>query len=126
MQLDHIILNVNDRAASETFYTDVLGLEREGERDPFSILRVTPEFQILLAPWGTKGGEHLAFAMSGAEFDAVFARVKARAIPYGDRYDSVGNMQGPGEESGARGPGKSLYFFDPNQHLIEIRHYETV
>ncbi len=33
-------------------------------------------------------------------------------------------MKGPGDATGARGPGASLYFFDPNKHLIEIRHYE--
>jgi hypothetical protein len=36
---------------------------------------------------------------------------------------AVGNMQGPGEEDGARGAGQAVYFFDPNQHLIEIRYY---
>jgi len=33
-------------------------------------------------------------------------------------------MRGPGEEPGARGIGKALYFFDPSRHLIEIRCYE--
>ena len=62
--------------------------------------------------------------MSRAEFDATFARIKAAGIPYGDSFHDVGNMQGPGREAGARGDGPTLYFFDPNQHLIEIRHYE--
>jgi hypothetical protein len=34
-------------------------------------------------------------------------------------------MRGPSEEEGARGPGKALYLFDPNKHLIEIRYYES-
>jgi catechol 2,3-dioxygenase-like lactoylglutathione lyase family enzyme len=124
IQLDHIILQVNDLAESIGFYTGVLGLKHEGERDPFSIIRVTSDFTIQLAPWGTRGGEHLAFAMSRKEFDEVFRRVVDGGIPYGDRYDSVGNMRGPGDEAAARGMGQALYFFDPNQHLIEIRHYE--
>ena len=133
-QLDHIILPVNDRAKAIDFYTRILGLKHEGEREPFSVIRVTPEFQIQLAPWGTKGGEHLAFAMSRAEFDAVFGRIVENGIEYGDKFDTVGNMQGPGDETaesirsaggGARGPGKALYFFDPSRHLIEIRHYEV-
>ena len=124
MQLDHLILRVNDRDASVGFYTGVLGFEHEGDRDPFSILRVEPGFTLQLAPWGTGGGEHLAFAMSRPEFEAVFARLRASGLEYGDSFHTVGNQRGPGHEIGARGPGTSLYCFDPNQHLIEIRYYD--
>lgn len=124
-QLDHMILLVNDRARSVEFYTGILGLKYEGEVDPFSVIRVTPDFTLQIAPWGTQGGEHLAFAMSRTEFDDVFQRVIDACLEYGDAFDSVGNMRGPGDALGARGPGKALYFFDPSRHLIEIRHYET-
>lgn len=124
IQLDHLILAVNDRKKSIEFYVGILGLKYKGDREPFSVIRVTPEFQIQLAPWGTKGGEHLAFAMSRKEFDEVFKRVIDAKSEYGDAFDSVGNMRGPGDESGAHGPEKALYFFDPSRHLIEIRHYE--
>jgi len=122
--LDHVILRVNAREESVRFYTEILGLSYEGEREPFSVVRVTPELTLQLAPWGTEGGEHLAFAMTRAEFEAAFERIRAAGIEFGDSFHSVGNMKGPGEESGARGPGRSLYFFDPSRHLIEIRHYE--
>jgi catechol 2,3-dioxygenase-like lactoylglutathione lyase family enzyme len=124
IELDHIILAVNDRAASIDFYTGILGLIHDGDREPFSMLRVTPGFVIQIAPWGTTGGEHLAFAMSKAEFEAVFKRIKAAGIAFGDQFASVGNMKGPGDEAAARGMGKAVYFFDPNKHLVEIRHYE--
>jgi catechol 2,3-dioxygenase-like lactoylglutathione lyase family enzyme len=124
-QLDHIILRVNDRAASIEFYTSILGLRYEGEREPFSVIRVTPDLTLQLAPWGTQGGDHLAFAMSRAEFDDVFRRVVDEKLPYGDSFHAVGNMRGPGDETGSRGPGKAVYFFDPSKNLIEIRHYET-
>ncbi len=124
MVLDHLILQVNDLSESVRFYTELLGLTDEGRREPFALVRVTPDFTIQLAPWGTKGGEHLAFAMPRAEFDEVFRRVREGEVPFGDSFESVGNMKGPGDATGARGPGASLYFFDPNQHLIEIRHYE--
>jgi len=134
IQLDHIILAVNDRKNSVEFYASILGLKYEGDREPFSILRVTPDFTLQVAQWGTKGGEHLAFAMSRKEFDEVFRRVVEAKIEYGDAFDADGNMRGPGDETaasinsaggGARGPGKNLYFFDPSRHLIEIRHYEV-
>ena len=133
IQLDHMILAVNDRKKSIEFYVGILGLKYEGDREPFSTLRVTPEFTLQIAGWGTKGGEHLAFAMSRKEFDEVFRRVIDAKIEYGDQFDKVGNMRGPGDETaasissaggGARGAGRNLYFFDPSRHLIEIRHYE--
>jgi catechol 2,3-dioxygenase-like lactoylglutathione lyase family enzyme len=121
IQLDHLILVVNDPAASVAFYTRVLGLVHEGQRGPFEVLRVTPDFVLQLAPWGTKGGEHLAFALDAASFEAVFARLRAEGIRYGDSFHDVGNQKGPGVEAGARGDEPSLYFNDPNQHLLEIR-----
>jgi len=124
MLLDHLILHVNDVEESSRFYTEILGLTNDGKRDPFTVVRVTSDFTIQLAPWGTKGGEHLAFAMPRIEFEEVFRRVRERGIEFGDSFHSVGNMEGPGVEDGARGPGASLYLFDPNKHLIEIRHYE--
>jgi catechol 2,3-dioxygenase-like lactoylglutathione lyase family enzyme len=124
IELDHIILAVSNCAKSAAFYTRIVGLAHDEDRPPFCMLRVTPGFVIQLAPWGTAGGEHLAFSMSKQEFDAVFDRVKQAGIPYGDRFDSVGNMQGPGDEAASRGMGKAIYFFDPDKHLIEIRYYE--
>ena len=133
IQLDHLILAVNDRKKSIEFYTGILGFKYEGDREPFSTLRVTQDFILQIAQWGTKGGEHLAFAMSRKDFDEVFRRVIDAKIEYGDDFHSVGNMRGPGDETaeslksaggGARGPGKNLYFFDPSRHLLEIRHYE--
>ncbi len=124
-QLDHMILPVNDRDESVAFYTGLLGFTHDGDEGPFTVLRVTPDLTLQLAPWGTEGGVHLAFAMSAAEFDEAFGRVRAAGIDFGDSFHSVGNMQGPGVEAGAHGPGPSVYFFDPSKHLIEIRHYDT-
>jgi catechol 2,3-dioxygenase-like lactoylglutathione lyase family enzyme len=125
IDLDHMIVVVNDATASVAFYERILGFRSEGQRGPFSVVRVTDRLTLQLAPWGTQGGTHLAFAMTRAEFDAAFARVRDAAIPYGDSFHTVGNGQGPGDEDGARGPGKAVYFFDPSKHLIEIRHYEV-
>jgi catechol 2,3-dioxygenase-like lactoylglutathione lyase family enzyme len=124
IELDHLIVAVNDRDQAIDFYTRILGLGYEGEHGPFAAVRVTPDLLLLLAPWGTSGSQHLAFAMTRAEFDEVFGRVRAAGIEYGDSFHSVGNMRGPGEEAGAKGLGRSVYFFDPSRHLIEIRTYE--
>jgi catechol 2,3-dioxygenase-like lactoylglutathione lyase family enzyme len=122
--IDHLILNVNDIAASVDFYVNVLGFKHEGEDGPFTVLRVNETFTLQLAPWGTKGNEHYAFALSRDEFDRVFTSIKEKGIPYGDSFHSVGNNAGPGNETGAKGPAPTVYLNDPNKHLIEIRTYE--
>jgi len=55
--------------------------------------------------------------------EAEITKIRAEGIPFGGSFMSVGSMSGPGEETGARGKGKAIYFFDPNKHLIEIRTY---
>ena len=122
--IDHLILNVNDVSESVEFYVNVLGFELQGQDGPFTVIRVNEDFTLQLAPWGTDGNEHLAFAMSSEAFEKTFALMKERGIPYGDSYHSVGNNSGPGIESGAKGPAPTLYMCDPNKHLIEIRTYE--
>lgn len=124
IQIDHLILNVNDVGSSVDFYVNVLGFKLEGQDGPFTVIRVNDDFTLQLAPWGTAGNEHLAFALSREEFERVFAILKERAIPYGDSFHSVGNNLGPGNESGARGSGPTVYVNDPNNHLIEIRTYD--
>jgi catechol 2,3-dioxygenase-like lactoylglutathione lyase family enzyme len=122
--IDHIILKVNDLEASVAFYTGVLGFSEEGQDGPFTVLKAGPDLQLQLAPWGTPGFEHYAFAVSKIEFEAIFARIKAAKLAYGPTFDAVGQNTGPGEESGARGLAPTLYFNDPNKHLLEIRTYE--
>ena len=124
VQLDHLILPVNDVEASATFYDDILGFASEGSTGTFTVLRVSPDLTLQLAPWGTSGGMHLAFAMSSADFEDRFARIRAAGVRFGDSFHSVGNQQGPGREVGARGSAASLYVFDPDEHLIELRHYD--
>ncbi|HTJ81866.1 MAG TPA: VOC family protein [Polyangiaceae bacterium] len=122
--IDHLILKVNDLAKSVAFYRDVLGFEEAGVEGPFTLLRVSPTFQLQLAPYGTPGFEHYAFALSRAEFDEVLGRLRARGIPFGPRFDAVGKEDGIGSEVGARGEAPTAYFNDPNNHLLEVRTYD--
>ena len=121
--IDHVILKVNDLSASVDFYVNVMGFQFEGQQDPFTVVRVNADFVLQLAPWGTGGYEHLAFSLPAREFGDVFARIKERGIEFGDSFHSVGNNSGPGVEFGARGEGPTVYLYDPNKHLIEIRTY---
>ena len=123
--LDHIILKVNDQEESVDFYTKIMGFKNCGTDGPFTVIRISDSFQMQLAPWGTPGFEHYAFAVSESEFNEIFDRVKKAGIEYGPTFDSVGDNIGPGIEVGARGKAPTLYFNDPNKHLIEIRTYDS-
>ena len=122
--LDHLILKVNDLKASVAFYTRILGFTLEGTDGPFTVLRVGADCLLQLAAWGTQGSEHYAFEVSNAEFREIVGRIKEQGIAHGPSFDSVGANTGPGEETGARGRAPTLYFNDPNNHLLEIRTYE--
>ena len=122
--LDHIIVVVNDIEQTTEFWSTVFGFKTEGQSGPFTVMRISPELTFQFAPWGTEGGSHFAFAMPKPQFDAVFMRLVQNEIPYGDSFHTVGNQKGPGEEEGARGLGKAVYFNDPNKHLLEIRNYD--
>jgi catechol 2,3-dioxygenase-like lactoylglutathione lyase family enzyme len=122
--IDHIIVRVNDLQASVAFYTGILGFTLEGKDGPFTLIQVSADFQLLLYQRHTEGYEHYAFAMSRAEFTDVFERIKAAGLAYGPSFDSVGKNSGMGEERGARGLAPTIYFNDPNNHLLEIRTYE--
>ena len=123
-KLDHIILKVNNLQASVAFYRDVMGFAPEGNDGPFTVFRAGPDCLLQLAPWGTAGFEHYAFAVSSAEFRQIFDRIKAAGIAFGPTFDSVGANSEPGEEAGARGLAPTVYFNDPNRHLLEIRTYD--
>lgn len=122
--IDHIILKVNELEPSIAFYRDILGFAHEGTDGPFTLMRVNDSFQLQLAPYGTPGFEHYAFALSADEFEQVLGRLKAAGIPTGPSFNTVGKADGIGRESGAKGMGPTVYFNDPNNHLLEIRTYE--
>lgn len=121
--LDHLILKVNDLDASVRFYVEVMGFVLVGPDGPFTVIQAGPACQLQLAPWGTPGMEHYAFAVSPEAFDAIYGRVQAAGLDHGPTFDGVGRNTGPGRERGACGAAPTLYFNDPNRHLIEIRTY---
>lgn len=124
-RIDHLILAVNDVPASVAFYRDILGFPDEGMDGPFTVLRVDDSFTLQLAPYGTDGGVHLAFELDAGEFERTFARLREAGVPFGGAFDTVGAGDGPGRETGARGMGDTVYFFDPSRHLLEIRTYRA-
>ena len=120
VKLDHLILSVTDVEQSVRFYHRTFGFKYE----PTDLLRISPTLVLQLIQRPPSVSQHLAFSMSRAEFEATFARLKAANVPFGDNFDTVGAMTGPGKAHGSRKNGASIYFHDPDRHMLEIMRYE--
>ena len=93
--IDHLILPVNEPLSdSLAFYCGLLGFAKDDEQGPFQGVRVSPSFLILLSPYGSRGGMHLAFNLAARRFDEVFAKIRAKKLDYGDRFDDTSNGEG--------------------------------
>jgi catechol 2,3-dioxygenase-like lactoylglutathione lyase family enzyme len=117
--LDHIVLNVADVERSLAWYTGELGLSgervdewRNGDA-PFPSVRVdaTTVIDIVAAP---RTGENVNHVCLVIEPDGLDELVNS------DRFEV---LQGPVERWGAQGVATSVYLWDPDQNLVELRHY---
>lgn len=135
MRIDHVVLWVEDPAASLKFFVEVVGcepvrLEEYRERKVgFPSVRIADDAIIDLMPkaavpmvekipgaLGTAGHltNHICLAMTKSEFDALRARIDALGIkPHVAK-----------EQYGARGVApEAFYFKDPDGNVLEARYY---
>ncbi len=120
-RIDHMIVPVNELEDSLAFYCDLLGFAKDAEQGPFQGVRVSESFLMLLSPYGTRGGLHLAFSFPAARFEAIFADIRAKNLEYGDQFDATSNGKGPTPQPGATGEIPAVYLLDPSKNLIELR-----
>jgi len=124
VSLDHMIVRVRNQAESVRFYQQILAFKHEGRADPFDILRVHEGFTLDLMEQVPRDQVHLAFCLERAAFEAVHLRLMQLNIPFGNEpFDRTGGSVA--KSLGARGMADSLYFYDPDEHNIEIRTYES-
>ena len=127
-ELDHIVLRVSDVERSLLFYTEVLGLESErvdlwkNGDVRFPSVRINGDTIIDLfgsdqSPIGkddAKNQDH--FCMVIEETDMENLRRDFESI-------GVEIQTGPGKRWGSHGDGISLYIYDPDDNVVELRHY---
>ncbi|PCC68632.1 Glyoxalase-like domain-containing protein [Nannocystis exedens] len=115
--LNHTIVPARDKVASARFFADIFGLRYDGEVGPFAPVRVNDS---LTLDFGDDDGgfeaHHYAFLVDDAEFDAIFARVRAAGLPFASSphggFDNQISRYGR--------DGRRVYFPDPNGHFLEL------
>jgi catechol 2,3-dioxygenase-like lactoylglutathione lyase family enzyme len=113
--LNHIIVPAKDKHASAKFLADILGVQPEPPWGHFVPVRTSNGVALDFINSPDVRTQHYAFLVDDAEFDAGFARIKDRGIPYYARPDK----SGPGEINRYWG-GRGVYFEDPDGHLLEL------
>jgi len=115
ISLNHLIVHARDPAATATFLADLLGLPPARRLGHFTVVQVGETSLDLIADDGAIASRHFAFLVSEAEFDAIFARIRARGLPYW--ADPLHREPGT---INRWDDGRGVYFDDPDGHILEI------
>ncbi|WP_266169015.1 VOC family protein [Dyella subtropica] len=125
-RLDHIVLRVHDSAAMQAFYCDVLGCTEERRQDEIGLVQLRAgasliDLVAIDSKLGRLGGaapgkegynmDHLCLSVEGYDEAAIRAHLEA----HGARVGEVGSRYG------AEGEGPSLYLYDPQGNMIELK-----
>ncbi|KVN70805.1 VOC family protein [Burkholderia ubonensis] len=123
--IDHVVLRVTDMAAMTRFYCDAVGCRVEREQPELGLvqLRAGDALIDLLAVGGTldrpdsgppgagRNFDHLCLRVEPFDPQALAAHFAAHGAPPG----------APEERYGADGYGPSIYLFDPEGNMLELK-----
>lgn len=116
VQLNHTIVHARDKQESASFLVELLGLPEPTSYGPFLVVQVDNDVSLdFIDDDGAFQPQHYAFLVTEEEFDAIFARIRARSLTY---------WAGPGRrragEHNTNDGGRGVYWEDPSGHLLEI------
>ncbi len=120
-RLDHVALKVSDREQSIAWYRDVLGLAPHGVATqddwPVFVGELGACLTLFQAQSGSAAREvesvglrHVAFAVTRDGLERAREHLRERSVEY--RFEDHGNS-------------RSVYFDDPDGHVIELTTYEV-
>ena len=128
-ELDHIVLRVRDMDASLAFYVEVLGLPpvnleefRSGEWY-FPSVRLNEDTIIDLFSFSDmervpedapRNYDHFCMVIESMDMDELASQLQARGVRL---------KEGPSQKWGARGDATSIYIYDPDDNVVELRSY---
>ena len=116
IKLNHTIVSARDKRVSATFVSEILGLPAPVPYGPFLGVQVDNDVTLdFMDATGKITPQHYAFLISEADFDAIFARVQERKLPY---WADPHRLR-PGEINTGDG-GRRIYFDDPSGHFLEV------
>lgn len=125
-QLDHVVLRVRDVAAMRRFYCDVLGCTPELDQPGIGLFQLRAGASLIdlvdvNGKLGRMGGaapgaearnmDHFCLAVEGYDEATIVAYLKAQGARVGDI----------GMRYGAEGEGPSIYVFDPENNVVELK-----
>ncbi|MGN2252316.1 VOC family protein [Frateuria sp. GZRe12] len=125
-QIDHLVLRVYDLAAMQAFYCGVLGCTEERRQEAIGLVQLRAGDSLIdLVPvdgkLGRLGGagpgreghnvDHLCLSVENYDEAAIVAHLKAHGVRVGDI----------GSRYGAQGEGPSIYCYDPQGNMVELK-----
>ncbi|MCH9017296.1 MAG: VOC family protein [Chloroflexi bacterium] len=127
-EMDHIVLRNKDVEVSLKFYTEVLGMKAErvekwraGEiRFPSArinadtIIDFFGSDQEPIGKDGAKNQDHFCMVIEPTDMEELKSKFEAMGVEI---------QAGPGKRWGSHGDGISLYIYDPDDNVVELRHY---
>ena len=127
-EMDHIVLRVKDVETSLRFYSETLGMKTErveqwraGEiRFPSvrlnddTIIDFFASDQEPIGRDGARNQDHYCMVIEPTDMEELKSKFEAIG---------VGIQAGPGKRWGSHGDGISLYIYDPDDNVVELRHY---
>ena len=115
ISLNHTIVVGRNKVESARFLTEILGLPPHTMLGHFAVVQVGDTSLDFVESDGEIAQRHFAFLVSEAEFDDIFARIKARRLAYwADPFRKQPGAINRWDD------GRGVYFDDPNGHLLEI------
>ena len=127
-EMDHIVLRTRNVDESLRFYTDILGLQpervdqwRAGEvrfpsarLNPDTIIDFFASDNLPDTKDAPRNQDHFCMVINPTDMEALKTQFEAIGVEI---------QAGPGQRWGSHGNGTSLYIYDPDHNVVELRHY---
>lgn len=117
VRFNHTIVHARDTGKSAAFLAEILGLPAPKRFGPFMVVQCDDgaSLDFIAAGGGKISSRHFAFLVGEADFDRIFARIRARGLahwadPAKERPGAINRHDG----------GRGVYFEDPDGHFLEI------